>query len=125
MVVTQKKSIIKSILPVLLSFFAALTIHAQNLLGNSSFDTWTLPAADLPTNWARGAGAWETNYKYTTDAVQGNVLYLRDTISGSAAARRFHYNSYLTIENGATYRVTFKVKGNVGLRAVVLVKGKR
>lgn len=103
--------------------FLAINLHSQNLLTNGGFDQWTLPAAELPTAWARGAGAWNTNYKFATDATQGNVLYLRDTISGTAAARRFHYNSYLNIENGATYRVTFKVKGNVGLRAVVLVKG--
>lgn len=104
----------------LLITFLSYSSYSQNLLTNSSFETWT-STATMPDNWVRGAGTYGTNYLYSTDAVQGNVLNLVDDVS--AAARRFSNTTQISIQSEGTYRATFKVKGNVGLRSVVLVQG--
>ncbi|GAB1416160.1 hypothetical protein MASR2M117_15660 [Paludibacter sp.] len=96
--------------------------YAQNLLTNGNFETWTSTASSMPNSWDKGAGAVNTNYFYATDPGQGNVLQLVDALNQSLA-RRFHTTANFSVADEGTYRVTFKVKGNVGLRAVILVKG--
>lgn len=99
-----------------------IVYSANNLAVNGNFESWT-STSTMPNSWARGAGAWETQYNYETDATQGKVLRLTDLTSTSVSARRFHTTANIPILTQGLYRVSFKVKGNVGLRAVVLVKG--
>ncbi len=111
---------------ILLSAFilcvTAMGMHAQNLVTNGGFETWT-DTGNMPDSWARGSGAWGVQYYYVTDGTQGNVLRLADLTSTSVSARRFNTTANFSVLTEGVYRVTFKVKGNVGLRAVVLVKG--
>ncbi|GAB1416159.1 hypothetical protein MASR2M117_15650 [Paludibacter sp.] len=105
-----------------------LLIHAQNLVTNSDFENWTYTGQSgdslaMPNTWARGAGTVGTHYFYTTDSERGNVLQLVDPVSESVGAKRFHSLANINIQDAGTYRVSFWVKGNVGLRAVVLTKG--
>ncbi|MDX9747167.1 MAG: choice-of-anchor J domain-containing protein [Paludibacter sp.] len=103
---------------------AATAMYAQNLVTNSGFETWTVnePLTNMPDSWARGAGTVGTHYLYATDAVQGNVLRLKDNIA-PAGAKRFNTTANFSVLTEGTYRVTFKVKGDVGLRFIALVKG--
>jgi hypothetical protein len=110
-------------------FTAGLSAVAQNLVANGDFENWT-PIVQgtqgdslvMPDGWLRGAGAMGTNYQYATDPVQGNVLRLIDNVD-PAKARRFNTTTNFSISTEGTYRVSFKVKGDVGLRFVALVKG--
>jgi hypothetical protein len=118
----------------LLIVFAVLAVTAsalaQNILSNGTFETWTyvhknIAGADslaMPDNWIRGAGAMGTNYQQATDPERGNVLRLIDPDGATVTARRFSSSNIKIAESGV-YRVSFWVKGNVGLRAVILVKG--
>lgn len=102
---------------------SATMIHAQNLITNGNFETWGTTTT-FPDSWTASSTAhWGTYYFYATDTSQGNVMRLADLISASVAARRFNTTVDFSISTEGTYRVTFKVKGNVGLRAVILVKG--
>lgn len=113
------KKILLSIVFVCLS---ATMIHAQNLVTNGNFETWTTTTT-FPDNWAASSSShWGLYYYYITDATQGNVLRLTDSGTG-VAARRFNTTVDFSISTEGTYRVIFKVKGNVGLRGVILVKG--
>lgn len=115
----------KFLLSIFFICLSATMIHAQNLITNGGFETWTVdnPLTTMPTGWEKGSGAVGTNYLNVTDAAQGNVLRLVEPTSGSVSARRFNTTTNFSISTEGVYRVTFKVKGNVGLRAVVLVKG--
>jgi len=99
-----------------------ITYNPENLAVNGNFETWTNTSA-LPNSWGIGAGAWGTQYYKVDDATQGKVLRLADLTSSSVSARRFNTTANINIPTQGVYRVSFKVKGNVGLRAVVLVKG--
>lgn len=120
----------KKLLIIVIAVFAvALSAVAQNLLTNGNFENWT-PIVQgtkgdslvMPNNWIRGAGAMGTNYQYATDPQGGNVLRLIDPDGATVTARRFSSDNINITESGV-YRATFWVKGNVGLRAVILVKG--
>lgn len=95
---------------------------AQNLIYNGDFELWS-NQSNMPDSIARGAGAVGTNYFYATDTEKGNVLSLIDTIASSVSARRFHSLTPISINSAGTYTVSFYVKGNVGLRSIVLTKG--
>jgi len=105
-------------------FATAFPVVAQNMVTNSGFDTWTVndPLTNMPASWARGAGTVGTHYLYATDPVQGNILRLKDNV-GNAGAKRFNTTADFSVLTEGTYRVSFKVKGDVGLRFVALVKG--
>lgn len=111
----------KLLLTTMIFCLSATMIFAQNLITNGDFVTWTNTAA-MPNNWDRGAGTVGTHYLHATDPVQGNILRLKDNV-GNAGAKRFHTTANFSISTEGTYRVTFKVKGDVGLRFVALVKG--
>jgi hypothetical protein len=114
----------KFLLSTILLCCTAIGIHAQNLVTNGGFETWTVnePLTNMPASWARGAGTVGTHYLFATDPVQGNVLRLKDNIA-PAGAKRFHTTANFSIQTEGTYRVTFKVKGDVGLRFVALTQG--
>lgn len=104
-------------------FATAFSAVGQNLVTNGGFETWTTTTA-FPDSWVPSSAAhWGLYYFYVTDTNQGNVLRLADLTSSTVAARRFNTTVDFSILTEGAYRVTFKVKGNVGLRAVVLVKG--
>lgn len=121
----------KYVITLTLQFWIGITIlFAQNLVTNGNFESWTYIRQGLsgdslvmPDTWARGAGNVGTNYLFATDPERGNVLRLTDPDGASVAARRFHSLSNINIPEAGIYRVSFWVKGNVGLRAVILVKG--
>ncbi len=73
--------------------------------------------------WGARSGTWGIHYLYATDTEQGNVLPLTEPDPASVSARRFNPTGYINIQSAGVYRVTFKVKGNIGLRAVVLLLG--
>ncbi|MDX9747168.1 MAG: hypothetical protein RBT57_01575 [Paludibacter sp.] len=108
----------------------ALAVAAQNIVSNGNFENWTyihknIAGADslaMPDNWLRGAGALGVNYLQENDVERGKVLRLVDADGATVNARRFSSTNIGIAESGV-YRVSFWVKGNVGLRAVVLVKG--
>lgn len=111
-------------------FSASISAVAQNLVANGNFEAWTYVRQGLsgdslvmPDNWSRGSGAMGTNYILATDTERGNVLHLVDADGTTVAARRFSSLTNISIPEAGSYRVSFWVKGNVGLRAVVLVKG--
>jgi hypothetical protein len=107
----------KILLTTMLFCLSATMIFAQNLITNGGFETWTDTDA-MPDNWARSAGTYGTHYKYATDPVQGNIFNCTDM--SSPTAKRFNNNSNINITGESTYRVTFKVKGTVFLRALTL-----
>jgi len=107
----------KILLTTMLFCLSATMIFAQNLITNGGFETWTNTDA-MPDNWARSAGTYGTHYKYATDPVQGNIFNCTDM--SSPVAKRFNNNSDINITGESTYRVTFKVKGTVFLRALTL-----
>lgn len=114
----------KFLLTAIFACLMAAVGFAQNLITNGGFETWTVndPLTNMPASWARGAGTVGTHYFHATDAVQGNIMRLKDNV-GSAGAKRFNTTTDFSISAEGTYRVTFKVKGDVGLRFVALVKG--
>lgn len=114
----------KILLSLMFCCLSATMIFAQELITNGGFETWTVnePLTNMPASWARGAGTVGTHYLYETDPVQNNVLRLKDNV-GNAGAKRFNTTTNFSILTEGTYRVTFKVKGDVGLRFVALVKG--
>jgi len=77
----------------------------------------------MPDGWVRGGGTVGIHYFYATDPDRGNVLRLTDPDGATITARRFNSLTNINIPDAGVYRVSFWVKGNVGLRAVVLVKG--
>jgi hypothetical protein len=109
---------------------AGIAALAQNIVSNGNFENWTyvhqnIAGTDslaMPDNWIRGAGAMGVNYFQATDSERGKVLQLVDADGATVTARRFS-SSNINIAESGVYRVSFWVKGNVGLRAVVLVKG--
>lgn len=121
----------KKILILAIAVFAAgFSVAAQNIVSNGNFENWTyihknIAGADslaMPDNWIRGAGTMGVNYFQENDAERGKVLRLVDADGVAVTARRFN-SSNINISESGVYRVSFWVKGNVGLRAVVLVKG--
>lgn len=111
-------------------FSASISVVAQNLVANGNLEAWTYVRQGLsgdslvmPDNWSRGSGAMGTNYTLATDTERGNVLRLNDADGTTVAARRFSSLTNINIPEAGSYRVSFWVKGNVGLRAVILVKG--
>lgn len=105
-----------------LSPIPEITFNAENLAVNGDLQTWTNKAA-MPNNWTRGAGSWGVNYFHDTDPIQGNVLRLVDSDPATVTARRFNTSGNINIASAGVFRVSFKVKGNVGLRGVVLLQG--
>jgi hypothetical protein len=99
-----------------------ITFNPQDLVVNGDFETWTNTATAMPAGWLALTGHYNTYLFHATDAVQGNILQLKD-LEGSSSARRFSTTSTVAVNSEGVYRVTFKVKGNVGLRGVILVKG--
>jgi hypothetical protein len=100
-----------------------ITFNPENLAANGDFEIWSNKASAMPDSWTRGAGALGVNYFHATDPDQGNVLRLVDAETTTVAARRFNTSGEINVPTAGIFRVSFKVKGNVGLRAVVLVKG--
>jgi hypothetical protein len=100
-----------------------IEFNAENLVPNGNFEIWSNKTTAMPESWTRGAGALGTNYFYAADTEQGNVLHLVDADPTTVAARRFNTSGNVDIPSAGIFRVSFKAKGNVGLRAVVLVKG--
>lgn len=100
-----------------------IEFDSTNLALNGDFEIWTNKTTAMPDNWARGAGTWGIHYLYATDTEQGNVLHLTEPDPATVSARRFNPTGYINIQSAGVYRVTFKVKGNLGLRAVVLLLG--
>lgn len=121
----------KHFITLTLLFWIGISIlFSQNLVTNGNFESWTYIRQGLngdslvmPDVWARGAGNVGTNYLFATDPERGNVLRLTDPDGATVGARRFHSLTNINISEAGVYRVSFWVKGNVGLRAVVLVKG--
>jgi len=101
-----------------------MNLNPENVLTNGDFEVWT-DKTTLPESWTRGAGTYGVNYFYAfdTDTDQSNVLQLKDTVVTSVGAKRFNTSGYVSVPSAGIFRVSFKVKGNVGLRAVVLTKG--
>lgn len=120
----------KSLLIVVAVLAVTVSAVAQNMLSNGTFESWTyvhnnIAGADslaMPDNWIRGGGAMGTNYFQVVDTERGNVLRLVDPDGATVTARRFN-STALSISASGMFRVSFWVKGNVGLRAVILVKG--
>lgn len=113
----------KLLLSFLLCCFTAIIIHAQNLISNGGFNTWTInsPLTNMPSSWARVAGTVGTHYLNESDPAQGNVLRLTD--QSSPAAKRFYSTSTINIPDAGIYRISFKVKGTLGIRAITLFQG--
>lgn len=109
---------------IFITLFCVLSLYSQtqNLLTNSDFEIWTDQQA-MPDSWARGAGAFGIQYLYVADAQRNNVIRLNEPDENNILSRRFHSLTNISIASAGTYRVSFWVKGNVGLRAVVLTKG--
>lgn len=95
----------------------------ENIVPNGDFETWTNPTAAMPNFWTSFSNTYNVFYFHATDPVQGNVLQLKDTDPANVTARRFNTTGFINISSAGMYRVTFKVKGNVGLRGVVLLLG--
>lgn len=107
----------------ILSVFVISTgilIQAQNLIQNGDFENWKRVTAQ-PGSWLTNGGL-NTNFLYAKDKKQGNCVQLTDSESSEVKARRFQNTTNIDIASAGTYEVSFKVKGNVGLRAVVLAK---
>jgi len=100
-----------------------ITYSTNNLAVNGNFGTWTNTTAAMPGNWTSFSNTYGKYYFHATDPAQGNVLHLKDTDPADIAARRFYTTGFINISSAGVYRVTFKVKGNVGLRGVVLLLG--
>lgn len=100
-----------------------IQFREENLAPNGDFEIWTNPTAAMPSNWASFSNTYGFFYFHATDPVQGNVLQLKDIDPAGVTARRFNTTGFINIASAGVYRVTFKVKGNVGLRGVVLLLG--
>lgn len=110
---------------VLILLFIVVSINgifSQNLIDNGNFEQWKKQTV-LPDGWKQGAGALGVQYKYANDPKNGNCLHLIDSVPGLVSARRFSSKKLISISKPGTYQISFLVKGLVGLRAVVLVKG--
>jgi hypothetical protein len=121
----------KYVVTLTLMFWIGISnLFSQNLVTNGNFENWTYvhkniageDSLAMPDNWIRGAGAMGTNYFQENDTERGKVLRLVDADGATVTARRFS-SSNINISESGVYRVSFWVKGNVGLRAVILVKG--
>jgi len=95
----------------------------ENLISNGDFEIWPNPTTAFPGFWTSFSNTYGNFYMHATDPDQGNVLRLLDPVSTSVSARRFYPTGTVSIQSAGIYRVSFKVKGNVGLRAVVLYLG--
>jgi hypothetical protein len=100
-----------------------IEFNPENLAPNGDFEIWTNKTTAMPDNWTRGAGTFGVNYYHATNSDQGNVLRLVDVDPTKIGARRFNTSGDINIPSEGVFRVSFKIKGNVGLRAVVLVRG--
>jgi hypothetical protein len=95
----------------------------ENLTPNGDFEIWPNPTSAMPNFWTSFSNTYRNFYFHATDPEQGNVLHLKDTIPSGVTARRFNTTGFVNIASAGVYRITFKVKGNVGLRGVVLLLG--
>lgn len=95
----------------------------ENIVPNGDFEIWPNPTTAMPSFWASFSNTYGNFYFHATDPEQGNILQLKDIDPAGITARRFNTTGFINISSAGVYRVTFKVKGNIGLRGVVLLLG--
>jgi len=102
-------------------FSLSMLTQAQNLIKNGDFENWKNTASN-PASWQPNNNAQTAAFECTNDKTRGNTLHLKELESSAPKARRFQNTTNIDISSAGTYKVSFKVKGNVGLRAVVLAR---
>jgi hypothetical protein len=101
--------------------WAATILPAQNLIKNGDFENWKQTAGN-PASWQISYNREQASFEHTKDKQQGNYVHLKEMNPEGPKARRFQNTTDINIPSAGTYEVTFKVKGKVGLRAVVLAR---
>jgi hypothetical protein len=99
----------------------AYTLQAQNLIKNGDFEDWKRTGAN-PASWQISYKLETASFEHTKDKQQGNFVRLKEMNPEGPKARRFQNTTDIDIATAGTYEVSFKVKGKVGLRAVVLAR---
>lgn len=112
----KKNLIISTIL-----LISGLFLQAQNLIKNGDFEDWKRTGAN-PAPWQISYNRETASFEHTKDKQQGNYVRLKEMNPEGPKARRFQNTTDINIESAGTYEVSFKVKGKVGLRAVVLAR---
>lgn len=102
-------------------FSLSVLTQAQNLIQNGDFENWKNTVSN-PASWQSNSNKETAAFEYVKDKNQGNVLHLKELDPSAPKARRFQNTTNIDISSAGTYKVSFKVKGNVGLRAVVLAR---
>ncbi|MDX9747166.1 MAG: hypothetical protein RBT57_01565 [Paludibacter sp.] len=97
------------------------TLQAQNLIENGDFENWKRTGAN-PASWQTSFNKESATFEYTKDKKQGNYVRLKEMNPEGPKARRFQNTTDINIAAAGSYEVSFKVKGKVGLRAVVLAR---
>jgi hypothetical protein len=102
-------------------FIASTLLQAQNLIQNGDFENWKRTGAN-PAFWQTSFNKEVATFEHTKDKQQGNYVRLKEMNPEGPKARRFQNTTDIDIASAGTYEVSFKVKGKVGLRAVVLTR---
>jgi hypothetical protein len=100
---------------------ATSLLTAQNLIQNGDFENWKRTGSN-PAFWQTSFDKQVATFEYTKDKQQGNYVRLKEMNPEGPKARRFQNTTNIDIQSAGTYEVSFKVKGKVGLRAVVLAR---
>jgi len=96
-------------------------IQAQNLIQNGDFENWKRTGGN-PASWQISYKLETASFEHTKDKQQGNYVRLKEMNPEGPKARRFQNTTDINIAAAGTYEVSFRVKGKVGLRAVVLAR---
>lgn len=96
-------------------------LPAQNLIKNGNFEDWKRTGSN-PASWQISYNKETASFEHTKDKQQGNYVRLKEMNPEGPKARRFQNTTDINIESAGIYEVSFKVKGKVGLRAVVIAR---
>jgi hypothetical protein len=102
-------------------FSTCFATQAQNLIQNGDFENWKRTGTN-PPSWQISYKLETASFEHTKDKQQGNYVRLKEMNPEGPKARRFQNTTDINIAAAGTYEVSFKVKGKVGLRAVVLTR---
>jgi len=102
-----------------ISLSTCFSLQAQNLIQNGDFEDWKRTGTN-PPGWQASYNKQHATFEHTKDKAQGNYVRLKEMGPEGPKARRFQNATNINIASAGTYEVTFKVKGQVALRAVVL-----
>lgn len=112
----------KKLLIIALCLFSVTALlQAQNLIQNGDFESWRQTGGN-PASWQISFNREQASFEHTKDKQQGNYVRLKEMNPEGPKARRFQNTTDIAITSAGTYEVSFKVKGKVGLRAVVLAR---